>query len=92
MRREESRCRHYGTAVGPASFGGKQRNHWLYCLYSRHVDGDVPGDRASDCGGSATPRGAFTRAEGERTLARRRLTSGRKRCDRVEGAMTSISR
>lgn len=30
---------------------GGLRNHCSKCLYSLHVDEEVPGDRASDCGG-----------------------------------------
>lgn len=25
------------------------RNHCKYCLYSKHVDKEIPGDRASEC-------------------------------------------
>lgn len=31
------------------------RNHCPQCLFSLHIDGDVPGDRASDCGGLMEP-------------------------------------
>jgi RNHCP domain-containing protein len=33
---------------------GSYRNHCPACLWSRHVD-DVPGDRASECGGAMRP-------------------------------------
>ncbi|MCD6109903.1 RNHCP domain-containing protein [bacterium] len=28
---------------------GSCRNHCKYCLYSKHVDNKIPGDRKSDC-------------------------------------------
>ena len=31
------------------------RNHCPYCFVSLHVDGDVPGDRASNCPGKMYP-------------------------------------
>lgn len=31
------------------------RNHCQFCLHSKHVDRDVPGDRLSDCGGLLRP-------------------------------------
>lgn len=31
------------------------RNHCRYCLYSKHVDRDVPGDRSSECHGLLKP-------------------------------------
>jgi len=46
-------CAHCGAEVQPAD-GGVQRNHCPFCLYSLHVD-EVPGDRASGCGGLMQP-------------------------------------
>ncbi len=31
------------------------RNHCPYCLWSLHVDGDLPGDRSSNCHGLLEP-------------------------------------
>lgn len=36
---------------------GSCRNHCSYCLYSLHVDLDVPGDRLSECEGFMKPVG-----------------------------------
>jgi hypothetical protein len=36
---------------------GSARNHCPNCLYSKHLDQDFPGDRASDCGGIMQPVG-----------------------------------
>ena len=32
------------------------RNHCPYCFCSLHVDGDIPGDRNSDCHGKMKPK------------------------------------
>jgi hypothetical protein len=69
--------------VGPVRFGGRHRNHCPYCLYSRHVDDKVPGDRASSCGGSMAPVGAFTRPKGEHVVVHRCLTCGFERYNRI---------
>jgi DNA-directed RNA polymerase subunit RPC12/RpoP len=47
--REESFiCGHCGSTVEPL-IHGSYRNHCPFCLYSKHVDKEGPGDRASDC-------------------------------------------
>jgi DNA-directed RNA polymerase subunit RPC12/RpoP len=48
-------CAHCGEQVLPLT-NGSYRNHCPTCLYSVHVD-DVPGDRASECGGLMEPIG-----------------------------------
>jgi hypothetical protein len=40
-------------------------------LWSRHVDDDVPGDRASDCGSLMEPIGITVRDAGEWVLVHR---------------------
>lgn len=80
---EEFRCRHCRTFVGLLPSGGRHRNHCPHCLYSRHVDGRRPGDRASDCGGSMEPRGAFRRRNGEHVLVHRCLSCGFERYNRI---------
>jgi hypothetical protein len=82
-RTEEFRCQQCGLFVGPTISGGKYRNHCPYCLYSRHVDGDHPGDRASDCAGLMEPVGVFTRPKGEHVLVHRCLTCGFERHNRI---------
>lgn len=49
VRNEAFDCAHCGFSVPPLSRG--ERNHCPRCLRSAHVDGLVPGDRSSDCGG-----------------------------------------
>lgn len=77
------RCRHCRAMVGPIAYGGKHRNHCPFCLYSRHVDGRVPGDRGSTCGGSMAPIGAFTRRNGEYVVVHRCLTCRFERYNRI---------
>jgi hypothetical protein len=77
------RCSHCKAMVGPIPYGGKHRNHCPYCLYSRHVDGRVSGDRASDCGGSMAPTGTFVRPKGEHVLVHHCLACGFERYNRI---------
>lgn len=69
--------------VGNTLWGGRHRNHCPYCLYSRHVDGRTPGDRASECGGSMAPVGYFLRPKGEHVVVHRCLSCGFERYNRV---------
>ncbi len=80
---QDFRCRHCKVLVGELPSGGRQRNHCPFCLYSRHVDGSRPGDRASDCGGSMEPLGAFVRPKGEHVLVHRCLSCGFERHNRI---------
>jgi len=82
-RQEVFRCRRCKLLVGPVPSGGRYRNHCPYCLYSRHVDGHAPGDRASPCGGSMAPIGAFTRSKGEHVIVHRCLACGFERYNRL---------
>ncbi len=47
-------CEHCGFDVPVGA--GPVRNHCPRCLRSKHVDGEVPGDRAADCGGLMDPK------------------------------------
>ena len=38
--------------------GDGYTDHCPNCLWGKHVDAEVPGDRASDCGGLMRPMGA----------------------------------
>ena len=82
-RQEEFRCRRCGMFVGALPYGGSHRNHCPFCLYSRHVDGKTPGDRASTCGGLMAPIGAFTRPKGEHVIVHRCLSCGFERYNRI---------
>lgn len=80
---ETFRCGHCKVLVGPVPSGGRHRNHCPSCLYSRHVDADRPGDRASPCGSSMAPIAVFTRANGEYVLVHRCLSCGFERYNRI---------
>lgn len=47
-RQEPFVCEHCGKAVEPLEHGS-YRNHCPFCLFSKHVDRDGPGDRLSGC-------------------------------------------
>lgn len=55
-RQEPFVCEHCGKHVEPLT-NGSYRNHCPHCLWSKHVDRDGPGDRASPCGGMMRPIG-----------------------------------
>ncbi len=58
------RCCHCKAWVesDPAVAGVKHRNHCPYCLHSRHLDHDKPGDRRSDCRAAMRPIGLTLKA------------------------------
>jgi hypothetical protein len=51
--------------------GTKHRNHCPNCLWSQHLDDDVPGDRAAECAGSMEPLAVCVRGDGEWSLVHR---------------------
>ena len=53
-REEPFTCEHCGASVEPLG-SGTYRNHCPQCLWSKHVDDQGPGDRASLCGGMMRP-------------------------------------
>ncbi len=55
-REEAFNCGHCGVAVEPLG-KGTYRNHCPVCLWSKHVDDQGPGDRASLCQGLMKPTG-----------------------------------
>lgn len=55
-RQEPFTCEHCGFAVEPLEHG-TCRNHCRKCLWSKHVDDQGPGDRASLCQGLMPPTG-----------------------------------
>ncbi|MEI6499004.1 MAG: RNHCP domain-containing protein [bacterium] len=58
-------CGHCGReVVSDKSIGTKQRNHCPFCLWSKHVDDQVSGDRKSDCYGDMEPIALTFREEG----------------------------
>jgi hypothetical protein len=69
--------------VGPLPSGGRNRNHCPFCLYSRHVDAERSGDRASACQGMMAPIGVFERPNGEEVITHRCAVCGFERFNRV---------
>ena len=53
-RQEAFTCEHCGKHVEELE-SGSYRNHCPFCLWSKHVDRDGPGDRRSNCGGLMMP-------------------------------------
>ncbi len=60
-RQEPFTCEHCGRPVEPLE-KGSYRNHCPFCLWSKHVDRDGPGDRLSACGGLMEPTGIDSRS------------------------------
>lgn len=65
------RCAHCSLDVPLSAPGTRHRNHCPNCLYSKHVDDGVPGDRASDCGARMEPIAVTVRGDGEWVLIHR---------------------
>ncbi len=76
-------CGHCQRYVGPLPSGGHNRNHCPFCLYSRHVDAERSGDRASACKGLMEPIGVFERPNGEEVIVHRCVKCGFERFNRV---------
>ena len=68
-----------------AAPGTEHRNHCPNCLWSLHVDDDVPGDRAADCGGSMEPIGVSVRDDGEWALVHRCTACSTVHVNRIAG-------
>ena len=60
-RQERFTCEHCKADVEPLE-NGSYRNHCPHCLYSKHVDDEGPGDRASGCEGLMKPTGVDHRS------------------------------
>lgn len=67
MKAGSFRCWHCDRWVSFSSFiGTKHRNHCPFCLWSKHVDLEKPGDRNSTCQGEMKPIGlTFKQGGGE---------------------------
>jgi len=51
-------CLHCREQVSDSAFMGTiSRNHCPFCLWSKHVDREKPGDRSDSCGGAMEPIG-----------------------------------
>jgi RNHCP domain len=83
-RLESFQCRHCGLDVAADAPGTAHRNHCPNCLWSSHVD-DLPGDRASDCGGLMEPIAISVRGRGEWVLVHRCTACGVIHTNRTAG-------
>jgi RNHCP domain len=56
-------CRHCGLYVtcAPSIAGVRNRNHCPYCLWSRHLDWRIAGDRLAGCRATMRPVGLTTK-------------------------------
>ena len=78
-------CEHCGKEVDPIQYGGSYRNHCPYCLYSKHVDTDTPGDRKNHCKGLMKPIATYTKKTGEYVVAHQCIKCGFIRYNRIAG-------
>ena len=79
------RCRHCGLDVPLDAPGTAHRNHCPGCLWSRHLDDDVPGDRAAECGSSMEPIAIAVRGDGEWLIVHRCTGCGEVHLNRSAG-------
>ena len=82
---ESFRCGHCRADVRGAAPGTAHRNHCPTCLWSRHLDGDTPGDRAAGCGALMEPIAITVRGNGEWVLVHRCSGCDRLRLNRTTG-------
>ncbi|MCI4044836.1 MULTISPECIES: RNHCP domain-containing protein [unclassified Streptomyces] len=79
------RCVGCRLDVPLAAPGTAHRNHCPSCLVSLHVDGRVPGDRATGCRGRMVALSLSVRQDGEWMLIHHCLTCGRLSANRIAG-------
>jgi len=77
------KCGHCKQFIGAPVSGGRQRNHCPNCLYSKHVDGKMPGDRKATCHALMKPIGIHTRRNGEEVLIHECLGCGKRDPNRI---------
>ena len=86
------RCRHCRLDVPTSAPGTRHRNHCPSCLWSRHLDDRVPGDRASPCAAAMEPIAVEVRAGGEWAVVHRCRGCGFVRVHRSAGAVHPYTR
>jgi RNHCP domain len=79
------RCRRCRLDVPLTAPGTQHRNHCPNCLWSRHVDDDVPGDRAAECSASMEPISVSVREDGEWALVHRCTACSTVHVNRIAG-------
>ncbi|MDD5955732.1 MAG: RNHCP domain-containing protein [Lachnospiraceae bacterium] len=75
-------CRNCGWPIVSNGAGSNHRNHCPNCLCSLHVD-EIPGDRASNCGGIMEPIGVWVRSDGEWAIVHRCKHCGKLSSNRI---------
>ena len=65
--------------------GTKNRNHCPFCLYSKHVDGETPGDRAHLCNGPMKAIAKHLKSNDEESLVHKCEKCGFERRNRIAG-------
>jgi hypothetical protein len=65
--------------------GSRHRNHCPSCLWSRHLDDGVPGDRAAPCAAAMEPIAVCVRGDGEWALVHRCAGCAAVRLNRIAG-------
>ena len=76
-------CGHCGVDVSLDAPGTSHRNHCPSCLWSRHLDRNVPGDRKAGCPGGMEPIAVTVRGEHRWMLIHRCTRCGRLRMNRT---------
>ncbi len=76
-------CGHCGVDVSLDAPGTSHRNHCPSCLWSRHLDRNVPGDRKAECPGGMEPIAVTVRGERRWMLIHRCTRCGRLRMNRT---------
>ena len=84
-RNEDFHCDYCHRFVEKIKYGGGYRNHCPFCLHSKHVDEETPGDRKSKCKGLMMPVAVFNRKTGEYVLIHRCGICGEIRYNRIAG-------
>lgn len=89
MLMQSFKCEHCRADVGNLAIGTRHRNHCPYCLWSKHLDQRIPGDRASACRGLMEPMGITFKNkggdQGELMVVHKCLKCGQIEKNRVAG-------
>lgn len=75
-------CANCGKPIPCEGAGSRHRNHCPHCLSSLHLD-NIPGDRASECGGIMDPIGVWVRKDGEWAVIHRCRSCGHLSSNRI---------
>lgn len=83
--RQPFRCVHCRLDIPADAPGTAYRNHCPTCLWSKHLDDDVPGDRDSDCHAGMEPIAITVRRDGEWVLIHRCTGCDQLKQNRIAG-------